>query len=55
MPEEVLEELTIHAVDKIDKVLELVLEDHIEEVIIEDTAPVWKTDTPSTEISTTIE
>ncbi len=55
VPEEVLEELTIHAVDKIDEVLELVLEEHVEEVIIEDTAPVWKTDVPSSDISATIE
>ncbi len=55
VPEEVLEDLTIHAVDAIDEVLAIVLEDKVEEIIVAPTPPVWTTDSPTTEISATVE
>ncbi|MEZ5425326.1 MAG: endopeptidase La [Pyrinomonadaceae bacterium] len=56
VPEEVLEELTIHVVDTVDEVLDLVLEDKVEGgAISSGTRPVWTTEPPSQDISTTIE
>jgi ATP-dependent Lon protease len=55
VPEEVLEDLTVHTVDMIDEVLDIVLEDRVEEIVPAEEIPVWKTDVASTEISSTIE
>lgn len=55
VPEEVLEDLTVHTVDMIDEVLEIVLEAKVEDVVTTDAIPVWKADTASGEITTTIE
>jgi len=57
VPDEVREDLTIHAVETIDEVLRLALEkEKVEEVLpVDETPRIWTTDTPSTEISATIE
>ncbi|MCW5960152.1 MAG: endopeptidase La [Pyrinomonadaceae bacterium] len=55
VPEEVLEDLTVHTVDMIDEVLEIVLEAKVEDVVTTDAIPVWKADSASGEITTTIE
>lgn len=54
IPEEVREDLTIHAVDTIDEVLKYALEGEKKETAIEP-APVWAPETPSADISTAIE
>ncbi len=55
VPEEVLEDLTVHTVDLIDEVLELVLEAKPLDILPQDDIPVWKTDAPSTDIGSTVE
>ena len=56
VPEEVREDLTIHAVETIDEVLQFALEDKpLVEVIEAATPQVWASDSPSNEIRTTIE
>ena len=54
IPDEVREDLTIHTVDTIDEVLQIALEDVKVADVIE-TPHIWSTDTPSTNISATIE
>ncbi len=56
VPEEVREDLTIHAVDSIDEVLEFALEEKpLVEIIETETPQIWATDSPSNEIRTTVE
>jgi ATP-dependent Lon protease len=52
--EEIREDLTIHTVDSIDEVLKFALQDKKPEEILE-TPQIWKTDKPTTDISTGIE
>ena len=54
IPDEVREDLTIHAVDTIDEVLKFALEPDKSDEVIE-MPPVWSTDQPSTDISANIE
>jgi ATP-dependent Lon protease len=54
VPEEVREDLTIHAVETIDEVLTFALEGGKTDEIIE-TQPIWNDNQTSTEVSTTIE
>jgi ATP-dependent Lon protease len=54
IPEEIREDLTIHTVDSIDEVLKFALQDKKPEEILE-TPQIWKTDKPTTDISTGIE
>jgi len=54
IPDEIREDLTIHTVDSIDEVLKFALETPKAEEILE-TPQIWKTDKPSTDISTAIE
>jgi ATP-dependent Lon protease len=54
IPEEIREDLTIHTVDTIDEVLKFALESKKDEEILE-TPQIWKTDKPTTGVSTTIE
>ncbi|MGI8884353.1 MAG: endopeptidase La [Pyrinomonadaceae bacterium] len=54
VPEEVREDLTIHTVEMIDEVLQIALENvKVAETL--ETPQIWSTDTPSTEISATVE
>ncbi len=55
VPEEVLEELTVHCVDMIDEVLEIALEDESIKEIEVDTPTVYTEGTKSNDISATIE
>jgi ATP-dependent Lon protease len=57
VPEEVLEDLTIHVVETIDEVFNLALENEkTEDVLpVSETPQVWTTDTPSSDISVRIE
>ena len=54
IPEEILNELTVHTVDMIDEVLKYALETEEAEDVIE-TPQIWKTDKPTSEISAVIE
>lgn len=54
IPEEVREDLTIHTVDTIDEVLKFALEAEKSEEAI-DTPQIWNADTPSADITTSIE
>lgn len=54
IPEEIREDLTIHTVDTIDEVLKFALENKKSEEILE-TPQIWKTDKPTTDVSTAIE
>jgi ATP-dependent Lon protease len=54
IPEEVREDLTIHTVDMIDEVLKFALEPEETKEVLE-TPQIWKTDKPSTDITTAIE
>ncbi len=55
VPEEVLEDLTVHCVDMIDEVLKIALEDKPVEEIDESTPTVYNEGTKSNDISATIE
>jgi ATP-dependent Lon protease len=54
IPEEIREDLTIHTVDTIDEVLKFALEPEKTEDILE-TPQLWKTDKPTTDVTTAIE
>jgi ATP-dependent Lon protease len=54
IPEEVREDLTIHLVDTIDEVLKFALEDAKGGPVIE-TPQLWNADTPSADITTSVE
>lgn len=54
VPEEVLEDLTVHTVDMIDEVLELALEGKESEDILE-TPQIWTTEKPAADITSAIE
>lgn len=54
IPDEVRDDLTIHAVEYIDEVLGLALEDGGREIKLE-TPVVWSSDSAATEISATVE
>lgn len=57
VPEEILEDLTIHTVDLVDEVFEIALEDQVIDGVIaeSDAATVWTTDSASSDISASIE
>ena len=55
IPEEVREDLTIHAVDTIDEVLAIVIEDGAGVEAIPETPQVWTADPAGTQISTSVE
>ena len=55
IPEEVREDLTIHAVDTIDEVLAIVIEDGTTVDAIPETPQVWTADPAGTQISTAVE
>jgi ATP-dependent Lon protease len=54
IPDEVRDDLTIHAVEYIDEVLRLALEDSVPEIKLE-TPVLWSSDAAATEISATVE
>ena len=54
IPEEVREDLTVHTVDTIDEVLKVALEAGASPEKIE-TPQLWEVNTPSTEVSTSVE
>ncbi|HEY8560730.1 MAG TPA: endopeptidase La [Pyrinomonadaceae bacterium] len=54
IPEEIREDLTIHTVDTIDEVLKFALETEKSDELLE-TPQIWKTDKPTTDVSTAIE
>ena len=55
IPEEVRDDLKIYPVETIDEVLKLALEKDNRDEDVLDTSHIWKTDTPSADISATIE
>jgi len=55
VPEEVREDLRIYAVDTIEEVLSIALEDKAQEEIVSETPHIWTTDAHSNDISATIE
>ena len=54
IPDEVRDDLTIHAIEYIDEVLKFALEDGVSDIKLE-TPVLWTSDAPTPEISATVE